>query len=705
MDFTLHIFESELKEMKDFVSRYPNIETGGDLFGLWKANGDPVVQLIIGPGKNCRRTSVSFHQDTNYLAKVGTYVNSSFMLCHIGSWHSHHQLSLMQPSTGDRSTVCNNFPEGLKRYIMIIANINRGSSQSVAIHPYMFSNGGHVCKPGSVKQIPLESPFRQIGYVLSRIADGVEQHVSAKAGFSSRAPLEYHNRPSTRSKPITGVTGNFQTGVTNTKRESKAIHQHTQVSPMHQNYFSYNGTSDRDSPMDVDPPVNNSWDSHHQSSHSQYHVTKNHQHETSPTRRVVNEEAQWYNTEKGGTILKEIIQEISTTMSRDINYHRDQYSKNLTMEFTHNRLKWIIKFPKSFGNEPAQIINSSYAGKDVLSKSVINDIRKICGCGQCRKNENIGRQQSPSKVHRVPSPPKPEHPFSHAKSPPPSPPKRDFSPPSKHVRHSRQGRHSPYDRRPQSRFREAKSPSQPWYNTAGGKQIVEEIKSKIENYLRTTNNSTRVKIQESCSKQLTFYHGQRDWIVEFINNSSKDITLKIYGERNFVKLKPPYDVVSEIKDHCVCANCRSTRRGPSAGQRRQGSAFTRPNSRYGANVDRHSPSRVSSTPSPKFFASEKGEEEFRKICNQINSLFLNGGNVDMSRHTDSRDIEITFQHNRRKWTVTFPFGFPKELSKLHFAYAYSRQNLHRLFPIPVSNGNILRAIRNNCDCVSCKRYS
>ena len=206
MTFALNIFESEFREINDFVLRYPNIETGGDLFGLWKANGDPVVQLIIGPGKNCRRTSVSFHQDTDYLARVGTYVNTSYMLCHIGSWHSHHQLSLTQPSAGDRSTVCNNFPEGLKRYIMIIANITR--QQSVVIHPYMFTNGGHVCKQGNVRKISLGSPFREVAYVVSRVANGAEQRLSTNEAYSSRAPLEYHNRPSTQSKPISAALYN-----------------------------------------------------------------------------------------------------------------------------------------------------------------------------------------------------------------------------------------------------------------------------------------------------------------------------------------------------------------------------------------------------------------------------------------------------------------------------------------------------------------
>ena len=691
MAFTLHIFESELKEIERFVSKYPNIETGGDLFGLWKANGDPVVQLLIGPGRNCRRTSVSFHQDTNYLANVGTYVNRSFMLCHIGSWHSHHQLSLTQPSAGDRSTVCNNFPEGLKRYIMVIANITRG--MSVDIHPYMFSNGGHVCQPGSVEEISMGSPFREIGYVMSRIADGAEQRVSAEDAFLSRAPTEYHNQPSTRSKPITGAMGKL------TISESRSIAPNN---PMHQNYFSVYDTVQRHSPVDMDPSKKKQsrYDA------SQYQIDGyndgDYQRKTkwsNAMNRGMNGATQWYETEKGGTLLKEINEEITTTMTQDINYYRDQSSKDLTMDFFHNGKKWIIYFPKSFDNEPAQINNSSGV-KNFSSKSVTKDIRKACGCRQCRNNEHVGHQPS------HPSPPKQDH-FHSNQSLPPSPPTRNSSPPSKHVRqtYSRHGHHSPLDKRPQSRAG-LKSPSQPWYNTSSGKAVVAEVKASIENYLKASRQVARVRTMEALNsqnkqvKQLIFYHNEHDWVVEFCSSSNK-VELKTDKHRQkkcVAKLNEPYDVIAALIQHCFCVKCRSMRSPSAVVQRRQGSAnLRRPNSRYGANIDRRPPSRVSST--PKYFSSEQGEAKFGKICTEITNLLLSGGgNLDIQRNLVSKSIGVTFRHNRRQWKVTFPFEFPKLPPKLQHSYAYN----HRA--ISLRDGNVVRAIKQNCDCSSCKRY-
>jgi hypothetical protein len=669
MAFTLHIFASEFKEIEEFVSKYPNIETGGDLFGLWKANGDPVVQLLIGPGQNCRRTSVSFHQDTNYLARVGTYVNTSFMLCHIGSWHSHHQLSLTQPSAGDRSTVCNNFPEGLKRYIMIIANITRGMSgrQSVTIHPYMFTDGGHVCRLGNVKIISLESPFRELGFVLDRIGQGAEQRVSAEASYPSRAPAEYHNRPSTRSKPITGTRG----------RISSESQSNAPKNPLKQNYFSNSANS----PMDGD------------SSYKE----NSYQHKTSPTRNVLSKDmngvTQWYETEKGGTLLKSIVDEITATMTSDIDYHRHANSKDLTMEFTHYGKRWTINFPKSFDSEPAQIRSSS-SGKNIPSKSITSDIRKACRCSQCRNNEHINKHQHLPSIKNHPSPPKQDNSHYHAKQRPPSP--RRSSPPPQNS-YPRQGRHSPQHKRPQSKGGLTSS-RQPWFDTHRGKATVDEIKESIERHSNAGTNVGRVRVMETLNsqgkgKRLLFYHNRQDWIIELVSTKEDgELKTEEHGQKKFVaKLKAPnYDVVGALTRHCVCAKCRSLRSRPSSVQRRPES--TRSYSRHAVNDEPRPRSRLSSP--PKFFSTEEGERKFKKIHTDITNVLLDGGNVDMSRNTFTKDVDVTFKHYRRQWKVTFPFTFPKLPPKLqYFSHSFS-----------VPRGDVIRAVRKECPCSSCKRY-
>ena len=295
MPFTLHIFESEFKEIENFVLQYQNIETGGDLFGLWTRDAEPVVQLIIGPGRKCRRTSVSFHQDTDYLQNVGTFVNTSFMLCHIGSWHSHHQLSLTQPSAGDRSTVCNNFPRGLQRYIMIIANIEcstRTGEKYVVIHPYMFTSEGRACKKGTVETISGTSPFREDGNVLRTLCQGAEQNrATSNLGYGNstraRSPRIVHHSPS--------------------KTESQRS-------------------------------LKTSRNTHSGHGKKQWYTTP---------------EGEYKLKKLNDQIRRKF------NLIADVDFHRNRDSLDLTLEFPHNGKRWVIQFPASFDQEPARIQHSS----------------------------------------------------------------------------------------------------------------------------------------------------------------------------------------------------------------------------------------------------------------------------------------------------------------------------------------------------------
>ena len=127
-EFNVIISAEEYLQLCSWVLKHEHIETGGDLFGLWADDRTAVIQLVVGPGKNCRRTSVSFYQDVDYLKEVGSYLTCNEGLCHIGEWHSHHQLGLAQPSVGDEGTVWRNMPTyGLERFVIFIANLEKDS--------------------------------------------------------------------------------------------------------------------------------------------------------------------------------------------------------------------------------------------------------------------------------------------------------------------------------------------------------------------------------------------------------------------------------------------------------------------------------------------------------------------------------------------------------------------------------------------------
>ena len=142
--FQLTIHNGELAQLQSWVLLHENIETGGDLFGLWSTENTAVVHLVLGPGERSRRTTTSFFQDAEYLGAKGRQIVQEYGLCHIGEWHSHHTLGLAKPSAGDESTVWRHMPNnGFKRFIVCIANIDRGESRGS--HRYRASIPREAC--------------------------------------------------------------------------------------------------------------------------------------------------------------------------------------------------------------------------------------------------------------------------------------------------------------------------------------------------------------------------------------------------------------------------------------------------------------------------------------------------------------------------------------------------------------------------------
>ena len=170
-DFNVVIYESDYKQLCTWVLKKTDIETGGDLFGLWADKHTAVIQFVVGPGQNCRRSSVSFYQDINYLEKTGEHMTIREGVCHIGEWHSHHQLGLARPSGGDENTVWNNMPTyNLKRFVIFIANLEqlRKDSYNVNIGCFLFElesvNGKEKQLPvlqGTFKILKNENPLNR----------------------------------------------------------------------------------------------------------------------------------------------------------------------------------------------------------------------------------------------------------------------------------------------------------------------------------------------------------------------------------------------------------------------------------------------------------------------------------------------------------------------------------------------------------------
>ncbi len=152
------IFRSEMDYISRCILDFPNIETGGQLFGYWTSDGIPVVVYAIGPGPRANHQSTFFNQDVEYLLEVGNILRERYGLQHIGEWHSHHRLGLARPSGHDANTMVSTIREkNLGRFLLCIGNTDgRGSS----LNPFMCDDS--ACVPSSWNIIEGASPVRGV---------------------------------------------------------------------------------------------------------------------------------------------------------------------------------------------------------------------------------------------------------------------------------------------------------------------------------------------------------------------------------------------------------------------------------------------------------------------------------------------------------------------------------------------------------------
>lgn len=153
------IYQSELDYLSKCILESPQIETGGNLFGLWTPFGIPLIHYVVGPGPKAVHNPTHFKQDFDFLDKNADCLVKEHALHHIGSWHSHHSLGLAEPSCGDTESTLSGMREcNLASFVLLIGNYRQGKSTANAFRYY---NNGDCVK---LKWIVLEgdSPFRSV---------------------------------------------------------------------------------------------------------------------------------------------------------------------------------------------------------------------------------------------------------------------------------------------------------------------------------------------------------------------------------------------------------------------------------------------------------------------------------------------------------------------------------------------------------------
>ncbi|MDR2774133.1 MAG: hypothetical protein LBC19_05225 [Tannerella sp.] len=158
MSSSVIIYKGELDYISRCILDYPDIETGGNLFGYRTPQGVPVVLYALGPGEKARHHPTMFMQDVDFFGRNADFLIKEHALSHIGSWHSHHRLNLCEPSGGDTASVLEGMRESnVESFLLVIGNCYSGVTTANA---YGFSLSSHNYRECRWSLLDGDSPLR-----------------------------------------------------------------------------------------------------------------------------------------------------------------------------------------------------------------------------------------------------------------------------------------------------------------------------------------------------------------------------------------------------------------------------------------------------------------------------------------------------------------------------------------------------------------
>ncbi|WP_433463643.1 hypothetical protein [Spirillospora sp. CA-128828] len=165
--YIVRVFESELDLITHETLGHQELETGGNLFGLFSHGGGPTVFLATRPAGDVHKTATSMSLDPEVTRPLEELAWGRFGVQFIGMWHSHHWIGLMEPSSGDRERT-RRYAERHHRpqYTEILANFvgTRGDRKSTAVQltPFWYLDARQLTRAETVIQVlPGMSPLRR----------------------------------------------------------------------------------------------------------------------------------------------------------------------------------------------------------------------------------------------------------------------------------------------------------------------------------------------------------------------------------------------------------------------------------------------------------------------------------------------------------------------------------------------------------------
>ncbi len=154
------VFSEELASLYQLIAESEDVETGGELLGLWSHQGSPTIMLVTGPDDDATRTKTHFLQPPDIHMMIERYMWDRFGLQVLGIWHSHHRLGLTELSDGDRHrTKRYADTHGRARYVEFLGYIDPAGRPR--IRPYLYADAGQLAEsPVEILELPGRSPIR-----------------------------------------------------------------------------------------------------------------------------------------------------------------------------------------------------------------------------------------------------------------------------------------------------------------------------------------------------------------------------------------------------------------------------------------------------------------------------------------------------------------------------------------------------------------
>ena len=412
------MYRNDFNAMCTEVYKHQHIQTGGNLFGLWTTSGSAVIRLVIGPGQHCRRTNTSFHQDLEYMARVSRFVNDGHMLCHIGEWHSHHNLSSSKPSADDESTIRRNFPRGMSKFLVIIANIR--NRDTIKLSPYFFTHGGERYEIAEYVGLKSDGLFSTDDKIVAEINLGAEgKECQLNETNHARASLTVIKTP--RNTDSNSKRGNDNTCPTYSQAVSRSSHENprntdsstqwdnnTNSTTQSQATSTNSSTENAAEPTPMDtsdspgdhpnytPPANR----------TSSQASNNPPEGSTPQNQTLSGSSDEVTTKE--IILKKIYDGLEKYFGSEgkvdigLTSHGD-----VQMTFKHDTKYWMLRFPETFPNQPARL--SAAHRPERLSKmspcsdyflvkpltnhvNVLLSIKKTCYGEFCKICKNITKE-------------------------------------------------------------------------------------------------------------------------------------------------------------------------------------------------------------------------------------------------------------------------------------------------------------------------